>query len=309
VAAALRVLVYGEAFDQSDHFLRMSEESIRQSFLRLTRHITGKYFKEIVRLPTNDEARAVSYRFEQRGFPGCVGSIDCCKVYWKNCPTAWAGQYQGREGSPTIVLEAIVDDRRRFQHAYFGKPGSCNDINVLESSTLKTAIIAGRWPPKVEFNICGVKHNLAYVLADGIYPNWRCFVQTVPRSSRPTPAQMAFSAAQEAVRKDVECAFGIMQARFAFTRTPVRLWDVRDVKIAVLASIVLHNMIIDERFAHIDSTRDEHASSEPEIHTDVDMATLQVRSLRNLDILTDVASHRRLKSRLVQHISNRSGEF
>jgi Plant transposon protein len=124
-------------------------------------------------------------------------------VYWKNCPTAWAGQYQGREGSPTIVLEAIVDDRRRFQHAYIAKPGSCNDINVLESSTLKTAIIAGRWPPKVEFNICGVKHNLAYVLPDGIYPNWRCFVQTVPRSSRPTPAQMAFSAAQESVRNDV----------------------------------------------------------------------------------------------------------
>jgi Plant transposon protein len=97
---------------------------------------------------------------------------------------------------------------------------------------------------------------LAYVLADGIYPNWRYFVQTVPRSSRPTPAQMAFSAVQEAVRKDFECAFGIMQARLDFTRTPVRLWDVRDVKIAVLASIVQHNMIIDERFAHIDSTRD-----------------------------------------------------
>jgi Plant transposon protein len=120
---------------------------------------------------------------------------------------------------------------------------------------------------------------------------------------------MAFSAAQEAVRKDVECAFDIMQAGFAFTQTPGRLWDVGDVKIAVLASIVLHNMIIDERFAHIDSTRDEHASSETDIHTDVDIVTFQVRFVRNLDILNDVASHRRLKSRLVQRISNRSGEF
>jgi hypothetical protein len=54
VAASLRVLVYGEAFDQFDHFLRMSEEIIRPSFLRLARHITGKYFKENLRLPTND---------------------------------------------------------------------------------------------------------------------------------------------------------------------------------------------------------------------------------------------------------------
>jgi anion-transporting ArsA/GET3 family ATPase len=65
VAAALRVQLYAEAFDQSDHVLRMSEESIQQFFLRPTRHLTGKYFKEIVRLPTNDEVIAVSDRFER----------------------------------------------------------------------------------------------------------------------------------------------------------------------------------------------------------------------------------------------------
>jgi hypothetical protein len=176
-----------------------------------------------VKLPTNEEAKVISQRFALRGFPGCVGSIDCMKVYWKNCPTAWAGQYQGREGSPNIVLEAVVDDRRRLQHAFFGTPGSCNDINVLESSPLRSAIIAGRWPPKVEYSVDNVRYNLGYVLADGIYPPRRCFVQSVPRSSMPTAAQSAFSSLQEAVRKDLECAFGVLQARFAFTRTPVRL--------------------------------------------------------------------------------------
>jgi hypothetical protein len=39
VSAALPVLVYAAAFDQSDHFLRMSEESTRQSFLSLVQHI------------------------------------------------------------------------------------------------------------------------------------------------------------------------------------------------------------------------------------------------------------------------------
>jgi methylphosphotriester-DNA--protein-cysteine methyltransferase len=81
IAAALRVLVYAESYDQSDHFLRMSEETVRQSFLRLTRHITDSLFEEVVRLPTSDEAQAISNRFRLRGFPGCVGSIDCMKVY------------------------------------------------------------------------------------------------------------------------------------------------------------------------------------------------------------------------------------
>ncbi|KAL5552874.1 hypothetical protein UlMin_040275 [Ulmus minor] len=28
---------------------------------------------------------------------------------WKNCPITWAGQYAGRSGSPTIILEAVAD--------------------------------------------------------------------------------------------------------------------------------------------------------------------------------------------------------
>jgi hypothetical protein len=43
VAAAQRILGYAEVFDQPDHFLGMSQQSIRQSFLRLTPHITEVY--------------------------------------------------------------------------------------------------------------------------------------------------------------------------------------------------------------------------------------------------------------------------
>jgi hypothetical protein len=71
---ALRILVYTEAFDQPDHFLRMSEESIRQSFLRLTQHIAEVY-AQTVKLPNNEEAKEISQRFALRRFPGCIGSI------------------------------------------------------------------------------------------------------------------------------------------------------------------------------------------------------------------------------------------
>jgi hypothetical protein len=62
VAAALRVLGYAEAPDQPDHFLRMCEESIRQSFLRSTQHITEVYART-VKLPTNEDAEVISQRF------------------------------------------------------------------------------------------------------------------------------------------------------------------------------------------------------------------------------------------------------
>ncbi|XP_073038077.1 uncharacterized protein [Primulina eburnea] len=56
----------------------------------------------------NDVARLLHIG-KQRGFSGILGSLDCMHWKWKNCPTAWAGQYTGRSGSPIIILEAVAD--------------------------------------------------------------------------------------------------------------------------------------------------------------------------------------------------------
>jgi hypothetical protein len=47
VAAALRDLLSAEAFDQQDPFLGISVESVRESFLRLTQHITEVYAQTV----------------------------------------------------------------------------------------------------------------------------------------------------------------------------------------------------------------------------------------------------------------------
>lgn len=46
----------------------------------------------------------------------------------------WVGQYSGRCGVPTIILEVVVDNSMWIWHAYFGLPGSNKDINVLDVS-------------------------------------------------------------------------------------------------------------------------------------------------------------------------------
>ena len=38
---------------------------------------------------------------------GMLGSLDVIKVYWKNCPTALKGQFQGKNAS--LALEVVVD--------------------------------------------------------------------------------------------------------------------------------------------------------------------------------------------------------
>ena len=64
--------------------------------------------------------------------------------------------------------------------------------------------------PQVNYSINGNDYSMGYYLADGIYPSWATFVETIP--SPPGNKRQLFAHKQEEARKDVECAFGVLQA-------------------------------------------------------------------------------------------------
>uniref|UniRef100_A0A0D3CA94 DDE Tnp4 domain-containing protein n=1 Tax=Brassica oleracea var. oleracea TaxID=109376 RepID=A0A0D3CA94_BRAOL len=141
---------------------------------------------------------------------GMIGSIDCMHWEWKNCPTAWKGQYTRGSGKPKIVLEAVASQDLWIWHAFFGLPGILNDINVLDWSPVFDDILQGR-APKVKFKVNNHTYRMAYYLTDGIYPNWSTFIQSIPLPQGPKPE--LFAERQESTRKDVERAFGVLQSR------------------------------------------------------------------------------------------------
>lgn len=96
-----------------------------------------------------------------------ISSLECTHWRWKNCPKAWAGQYAGKEKDPTVVLEVIADYDGWFWHLFFGMPGSCNDINVLDCSPLFSDLAGGR-APSVSYRINEHEYTMGYYLADGI---------------------------------------------------------------------------------------------------------------------------------------------
>jgi hypothetical protein len=81
--------------------------------------------------------------------------------------------------------------------------------------------LALREGPLVEFDANSHKYNYGYFLADGIYPRWQKFVK--PVSQPKGKKQTQFHNAEAAARKDVERAFGILQAQFAIVRGSARL--------------------------------------------------------------------------------------
>ncbi|RYE23073.1 MAG: hypothetical protein EOP45_07320 [Sphingobacteriaceae bacterium] len=142
-----------------------------------------------------------------------------------------------------MILEAVADYDLWIWHAYFGMPGSNNDINVLESSHLFSNLTQGIAPP-AHYIIQGNEYNMGYYLADSIYPKWSTIVQTIrePRGRK----KQYFAMKQESCRKDVERAFGVLQERFAIVAGPSRFWRKDVLKDIMTTCIIMHNMIIED---------------------------------------------------------------
>lgn len=78
-----------------------------------------------------------------------------------------------------MILESIADHRRYIWYSNFGDPGSLNDLNVLDKSSIVGAMLSGDLDIRCDpYTINGTERDWNYFLVDGIYPDWAVFVST-----------------------------------------------------------------------------------------------------------------------------------
>lgn len=240
--AAMRILCYGFCADSVDEYCRMSESTALKTLKRFCKAVVDSDFGKIyLREPNEDDIRRILIFNETRGFKGLFGSLDCMHWEWKNCPKAWHGQYKGKRDAPTVVLEAVASYDLWIWHHFFGTPGSCNDVNILDRSTILQKLISISCD---EYIINNCARTKPYFLVDGIYPELSRFVKSF---SQPVGEKAVyFTQKQESCRKDVERAFGVLQSRFAILTNPSKLWYQKDMNYIIKCCICLHNYIIED---------------------------------------------------------------
>jgi len=128
----------------------------------------------------SDAKKTTELHQEKNEIDGMLGSLDVMKVHWGNCPTAWKGQFKGKEGVPSIGFEAFCDYNLWFWHDCFGFPGALNDINIWERSTLFESFQNGSFSKLDHAYLLNRELlDLPFLLVDGIYPALSRFVKTI----------------------------------------------------------------------------------------------------------------------------------
>jgi Plant transposon protein. len=251
VLGSLRCIASGCTFDAIEELTCVSQQTHRLFF--------HKYFctwgkvaaNDIIMMPHDVDAIShVTRQYEQRGLPGCVGSIDCVHVCWDRCPASMHSVCKGKDKVPTLAFQVVCSHAKRIMYVsdYFW--GTYNDKTIArldplfdlfrdDDSPLKNL----RW----ESNGCDNErkaHRGAYLICDGGYHEWACLVSPY-KHQLPGTALEKWSKTVESVRKDVECVFGILKKRFLLLKHPIRLHDPEQIQRAFLTCCVLHNILID----------------------------------------------------------------
>lgn len=128
---------------------------------------------------------------------------------------------------------------------FSGMAGCNNDVTVFRGSTIPVKISTGEYPRRFEYRINGNTRNKLYLLFDGIYPQALLFLHNITNPS--TDDKSYFASRQEARRKEIERAFGVLQSKFHIVKLPSCLWSTSKMDVTLRCCVIIHNMTMNER--------------------------------------------------------------
>ena len=186
------------------------------------------------------------------GMPGTPGSSDATSIIHEQCAWRLRRLHKGGKSKhPTRTYNITVNHRRRILGSTKGHPGSWNDKTVVLFDTFTKAIKRGdilqdnifELLEKRGDEIVKVKYRGIWIVVDNGYHAWSITVP--PFKNTNFRDEIRWSEWIESMRKDVECAFGILKGRWRILKTGVRLHSTQSADRIWLTCCALHNMLLE----------------------------------------------------------------
>ena len=247
ILTVLRILGRGMAVqDDLDHS-GMSIDAIRKTFKRIVRLTSDGLFDRYVHPPrSEEEMRSCMAMYDDIGLSGAFGSMDATHLPWDRCPTGLRNMHVGKDNHPTLTHNCVVSNDLFFMGATRSKPGSWNDKTLVRFDSIAEQMRTGAYK-HVGFVLLsenGVPkiHRDPYLIVDGGYHMWKQLMCGYGRAV--DEKQAAYTSRITSARKDVECAFGILKARFRILKLPLQFQSAASIDAVFRSCLVLHSMIL-----------------------------------------------------------------
>jgi hypothetical protein len=146
-----------------------------------------------------------------------IGSTDCTHISLGNCPNKFKVLCTGKSGHPTMAYSVTVSHARKIFYCSAGFMGAKNDKHISKLDSFITAVGElslyknFQWTMDLTDSTTQQRQGV-FLICDGGYHKWRHMMCGLKHTSK--QFHSLFSIQLESVRKDVECAFGILKCRF-----------------------------------------------------------------------------------------------
>ena len=248
---ALRYLGRGWTFDDVSESTGMSMNVLTHFFETFCTFGSEEFYVRHVKFPTNEEDyENNNSEFNAAGFTGACASTDavniaCDKLSWKT-----RQQHLGHKQSLTArTCNVCVNHRRQTLHATSGFPSRWNDqtivkiLNDIKCGKLYQNATFTLFERKENGEVQEVKHRGAWVICDNGYLKWSMLI--CPFKLTTNRSEIRFSEWLESMRKDVECAFGMLKQRWRILKTGMRVHSIEMCDKMFKCCCALHNYLLD----------------------------------------------------------------
>lgn len=205
-----------------------------------------------IKWPMEEAREEIKEAFSKNNGPKAMGAIDGTHFEILK-PSENQDSYINRKGYHSILLQGVVDHKKRFIDVFAGEPGSLHDARLLRKSRLYSKIMED---PTFIGN--------DFLLGDSAYPNLSWLVTPFKDHGLLTQTQKMFNYRLSSKRVIIENAFGLLKGRFrrlkSFENLSLHLCSKLILSACVLHNICINdvenNLIIDEN--DLNQPQDEH---------------------------------------------------
>ena len=183
--------------------------------------------------------------YDRLDMTGAFASMDCAHLWWDKCPNAWNCLYAKYGGHPTVVFQVIVGPNKEIFSCSVGYPGAMNDKMISQQDPHTLNILQHGEYRDVEYILFDDKgvpriHKGACIIVGGGYSKIAGLID--PSKTAFSHMETVYAEWVESVRKDVECLFGILKARFRFLKLPIEFHNIDTIRDAMRACCILNNL-------------------------------------------------------------------